>query len=57
MKANHERHRDRLVRWKIAGGKLENYPEHETIDDFIQREIDAIDGLSTAIERLLGRNI
>ncbi|MHB1304541.1 MAG: hypothetical protein ACYCZB_13850 [Acidiphilium sp.] len=52
MKAERERHLDRLNKWKAAGGTLENYPEHETIDDFIARERSAIENLSVAISRI-----
>ena len=49
---DHTRHLQRLKRWKESGGQLENYPEHETIDDFIEREERAIRNLRRAIASL-----
>ncbi len=52
IKAERERHRANLEKWKQAGGRLENYPEHETIDDMIARETTAVENLTKAIDRL-----
>ena len=52
MRDDHARHLERLKRWKQAGGDLQNYPEEETIDDFIEREERAIRNLEGAIARL-----
>lgn len=55
MSADHKRHCDRLEAWKMAGGKLENFPEGETVDDMIVREKRAIENLDQAIKRLSSR--
>lgn len=52
MREERQAHLRRLERWKAAGGKLENYPEQETIDDFIERERHAVENLQAAIDRL-----
>tara|TARA_R110002072_G_scaffold302300_2_gene484647 strand:- start:6973 stop:7176 length:204 start_codon:yes stop_codon:yes gene_type:complete len=52
MKSDHEKHRDRLSAWKAAGGKLDNFPDGESIDDMIAREKRAVENLDQAIERL-----
>ena len=52
MRDDHARHLQRLRRWKEAGGNLQNYPEQETIDDFIEREERAVGNLDRAIASL-----
>jgi len=56
MRSEHERHHARLLVWREAGGSLVNYPDGETIDDFIEREARAIRNLSRAITRLEQRS-
>jgi hypothetical protein len=56
MKADHEKHFERLVRWKANGGKLENYPDGERLDDFLAREQFAIENVAKAIEELERRS-
>jgi hypothetical protein len=56
MKADHQRHLERLAQWKANGGELKNFPEHETIDDFIKREFLAVERLSAAIDHLKANN-
>ena len=52
MKASHQNHLERLERWKAEGGRLENYPNNETIDDFINRERLAVSRFTNSIEPL-----
>jgi hypothetical protein len=52
MKASHQNHLERLERWKAEGGRLENYPNNETIDDFINRERLAVSRFTNSIEHL-----
>jgi hypothetical protein len=52
MKLDHEAHLRRLEIWRDAGGTLDDFPDHETIDDFIAREIIAIRSLSDSIQLL-----
>jgi hypothetical protein len=52
MKTSHQNHLERLERWKAEGGKLENYPNNETIDDFINRERLAVSRFTMSIEHL-----
>lgn len=52
MRENHQEHLENLVKLQAKGVSLENFPEHESIDDFINREQTAIDNLSKAIDRL-----
>jgi hypothetical protein len=52
MLQDHKSHLDRLERWKELGGSLQNYPEGETIDDFIRREQLAVDNLQRTISVL-----
>jgi len=46
---DHLTHLDRLRRWKDLGGRLVNYPEGETIDNFICRGETAVVNLHRAI--------
>jgi hypothetical protein len=52
MKSDHEAHLRRLEIWRDAGGKLDDFPGHETINDFIEREVTAINSLSLSIDLL-----
>jgi broad specificity phosphatase PhoE len=52
MLENHRNHLNRLKRWKQAGGELKNYPEGESLDDFIKREEAAIENIERAMTRL-----
>lgn len=52
MLSSHEKHLAKLKRWKDLGGTLQNYPEGETIEDFISREETAIENLQRAIRYL-----
>lgn len=52
MLENHRNHLDRLKRWKQAGGELRNYPEGESLYDFINREEAAIENIERAMARL-----
>jgi hypothetical protein len=51
MRDAHQRHLRNLLLWKEAGGELRNYPEGQTLEDFITRETAAVENLSLAIER------
>lgn len=57
MKADHEQHLRRLRLWRDTGGTLDNYPEGETLDDFIAREILAIESLSASVEMLKAKGL
>jgi hypothetical protein len=52
MKTSHQAHLERLLAWKAAGGKLPDYPNCETIDDFINRERLAVSRFALSIEHL-----
>ena len=52
MLQQHTGHLERLKRWKESGGNLENYPEGETLEDFINREESAMSNIKQAIQRL-----
>jgi len=52
MLAEHVEHLNRLKRWRKMGGMLQNYPEGETLADFITREEAAIEKIKQAIQIL-----
>jgi hypothetical protein len=52
MKTSHQAHLDRLLAWKVSGGKLPVYPNCETIDDYINRERLAVSRFAMSIEHL-----
>jgi len=52
MKTSHAAHLDRLIAYKAAGGQLDGDPNHETIDDLINREKLAVSRYATSIEHL-----
>ncbi len=52
MKTSHEAHLARLIAYKAAGGQLDGDPNHETIDDLINREKLAVSRYTTSAEHL-----
>ncbi len=52
MRTSHAAHLERLIAYKTAGGKLDGDPNHETIDDLINRERLAVSRFATSIEHL-----
>jgi hypothetical protein len=52
MHASHTEHLARLLKWKEAGGKLEEDPNHETIDELINRERLAISRFASSIAHI-----
>lgn len=52
MQASHAQHLDRLLKWKAAGGRLDGDPNHETIDDLINRERLALSRFASSIAHM-----
>lgn len=52
MLNQHVKHLKNLEMWRDAGGQLVNYPEGETVEDFIEREKLAVAKLEKAIAGL-----
>ncbi len=52
MKTSHMAHLERLIAYKAAGGRLDDDPNHETIDDLINREKLAVSRYASSIDHL-----
>ncbi|MDR3520149.1 MAG: hypothetical protein P4L54_00890 [Acidocella sp.] len=52
MKASHSLHLERLLKFKEAGGKLDGDPNHETIEELINRERLAVSRFASSIEHM-----
>jgi hypothetical protein len=53
MRASHESHLQRLVAYKQQGGRLDDDPHHETIEELINRERLALSRYASSIDHML----
>lgn len=52
MRTSHATHLERLVKFKQEGGRLDNDPNHETIEELINRERLALARFASSIEHM-----